>query len=176
MIALPSSRTRFAAYAVAGLLLLAGCIDSAAPILTDTQPLLGERVRLALYGVHDGFAHEPTSATYRWRGGRYVRTGGAFKDIPAFTVHEFEGADRIVQSIRPRQPVEYALARRLAEGTYLVVAIDEHDADEATRAKFCKKDAGTACRIEARDELLAFARATAAKPHTRGGLAVLIGD
>jgi hypothetical protein len=105
-----------------------------------------------------------------------VRTGGTFREASAITVHAFEGADRIVQSIRTGRPVEYAIARKLADGTYLVVAIDENDADETTRTKFCGKDAGTACRIETRDQLLAFARATAAKPHSTGGLAVLMPD
>jgi hypothetical protein len=164
------------AFACASTLALAGCVDSTAPILSDAQPLIGQRVRIAFYGVHDGFAHEPASATYRWRSGRYERTAGLFKDVRAFTVHEFEGTDRIVQNIQPGKPVEYALARRLADGTFLVVAIDEQDADEVTRNNFCGKEANTACRIETREQLLAFARATAAKPHERGGLAVLIAD
>ena len=107
--------------------------------------------------------------SFRWRDGRYVSIGGTVKDaakeIGDFTLHEFEGADLIVQSRRPGKPVEYAIARKLADGTYLIVAVDENDADAATRGKYCTTDARTACRVTTRDAVLAFARATAAKPH-----------
>jgi hypothetical protein len=172
----PRMRLAAGLLALAALALLTGCIDSTAPILTDSQQLLGGRPRLQFYGLHHGGAYEPTSATFRWRDGRYVYTGGTFKDVGAFTLHAFEGADLIVQSINAGKPVEYALARKMADATYLVFPIDENDADEATRAKLCSKDAQAACRISTREQLLAFARATAAKPHTIGGLALLLAD
>jgi hypothetical protein len=163
-------------FALVSLTLLAGCIDSAAPVLTDAKPLLGERLHLQFYGLHEGTAHEPESGTYTFRGDRYVLTGGSAKDIGDFTLHEFEGADLMVQNIRAGRAVEYALARKLAEGTYLVFPIDETDADEATRTKLCSRDGGAACRVTTRDQVVTFARATAAKPHTNGGLAIVLAD
>ena len=62
--------------------------------------------------------------------------------------------------------------RKLAEGVYQVIAIDEDDADAATRAAECKHPGGAACRIETREQLFTFARATAAKRKTDGGLAI----
>jgi hypothetical protein len=167
--------------ALASFALLAGCIDSVQPILTDAQPLLGERPRLEFYALREGAAHEPTAETFAWRGTRYVPTGGTAADVGDFTLHNFkgdafEGADLIVQSIRSGKPAEYAIARKLAGGTYLVVAIDENDADEATRGKFCGHEAGAACRVATREAVLAFAHATAAKPHAAGGLAVLMAE
>jgi hypothetical protein len=165
-------------FALASFALLAGCIDSATPIFTDARPLLGERPRLQLYTLRDDAAHEPETETFAWRGGRYVPTGGtvknAVKELGEFSLHEFEGADLIVQSIRRGRPAEYAIARKLADGTYLVAAIDETDADAATRGKYCNTDAATACRVTTREAVLALARATAAKPHSTGGLAVLV--
>jgi hypothetical protein len=158
--------------ALASLALLGGCIDSTLPILINAQPLAGERPRLEFYALRDGTAHEPSAETFAWRGGRYVPIRGTATDIGDFTLHAFEGADLIVQSIRSGKPAEYAIARKLADGTYLIVAIDENDADEATRGKFCGHDAGAACRVTTREAVLAFARATAAKPHATGGLAV----
>jgi len=162
--------------AVMSLAILAGCIDSAKPLLTDAQPLLGERPRLEFYVLREGAAREPAAETFAWRNGRYVPIRGTAGDIHDFTLHAFEGADLIVQSVRPGHPAEYAIARKLADGTYLVVAVDENDADDATRDKFCDKNAGTACRVTTREAVLAFARATAAKPHASGGLAVLLAD
>ena len=160
--------------ALCSLALLAGCIDSAKPILTDAQPLLGERPRLEFYVLRDGAAREPTGETFAWRNDRYVPIRGTAGDIGAFTLHPFAGADLIVQSMRPNKPAEYAIARKLADATYLLVAVDEADADYATREKFCGKVANAACRVATRDAVESFARATAAKPHAAGGLAVLM--
>jgi hypothetical protein len=162
--------------ALASVVMLAGCIDSTQPILTDGQPLLGERLHLQFYALRDGVARDPEQATFVWRDGRYVRIAGSADDKGAFTLHAFEGADLIVQSMRPDKPTEYAIARKLAEGTYLVVAVDETFADETARKNYCTIDPITACRVSTRDAVLAFARATAAKPLASGGLAVILGD
>ncbi len=108
----------------------------------------------------------------------YAHASGSLDDVRAFTVHPFEGSDYIVQSRPARHPehVEYALMRKLAEGVYQVIAIDEADADEATRAANCKHPGGVACRIETREQLFAFARATAARRKTDGGLAIRLPD
>jgi hypothetical protein len=47
---------------------LAGCIDSARPILTDAQPLFGHRVRFA--------AVDPEQADYVWQDGNHAHAGG----------------------------------------------------------------------------------------------------
>jgi hypothetical protein len=161
---------------LASFVLLAGCISSSAPILTDAQPLLGEHPHLDFYALRDGAARESSTETFRWRDGRYVPVGGTATDIGPFTLHAFEGDDVLVQSIRPGRPAEYAIGRKLADGTYLIIAIDEGDADEPTRAKFCDKDPRAACRVTTPEAVLAFARATAAKPHPTGGLAVLMAE
>jgi hypothetical protein len=162
--------------AVASFALLAGCITSNEPILTDAQPLLGTDPQMQLYTLRDGAAHEPLSGGFHWQDGRYVAASATLKDINPFTMHAFEGADLIVQGTKPGQPTEYAIARKLADGTYLAFVIDEKDADDATRAKYCAADAGAACRVTTREAVLAFAHATAAKPHTTGGLAILLGQ
>ena len=74
---------------------------------------------------------------------------------------------------------EYALLHKLAEGVYQVIAIDEADADEPTRAAYCGKGDKTdpsPCRIATRDQLFAFARATAARRKTDGGLVIRLPD
>lgn len=154
--------------------LLAGCIDSAQPLLTDARPLLGERPRLEFYVLRDGAAREPALETFSWRHGRYVPIRGTASDIHDFTLHAFAGDDLIVQSLRHGHPVEYGIARKLAEGVYLLFAVDESDADAMTRTKFCDTSAGTACRVATPEAMLAFARASAAKPHPAGGLALLL--
>ena len=50
--------------AIAGLcaLSLSACIDSARPILTDSQPLLGQRVKFQFYTLREGYATDPERA------------------------------------------------------------------------------------------------------------------
>ena len=159
-------------------LVLTGCVDSSGQILTDAQPILGPRLNLQLYSLRDGHAHDPERASFTWDGKLYIRSGGGMKDVSSFTVHPFEAGDTIIQASQLRHPqiAEYALMRKLAEGVYQVIAIDEDDADEPTRAAQCKHPGGAACRIETREQLFTFARATAAKRKTDGGLAIQIDD
>ncbi len=156
---------------------LAGCIDSAGAILTDSQPLLGQKLRLQLYTLSKGLASEPEQAVYSWNGKLYVHAGGGLEDVSAFSVHAFEG-DYIVQDVPTAHPQisEYALVRKLADGVYLVRAIDEDDADEKTRAAYCGHADKAACRIKTREQLFAFARATAAKHYQDGGLAIRLDE
>jgi hypothetical protein len=167
-----------AAVAALCALSLTGCIDSSGPILTESQPLLGQRLNLQLYTLRDGHAYEPERTSFTWNGKLYAHASGSLRDVRAFSVHSFEGGDYIIQSVPDRHPDirEYALMRKLAEGVYQVIAIDEADADEATRAANCKHPGGVACRIETREQLFAFARATAARRKTDGGLAIRLPD
>ena len=125
--------------ALASVALLTGCISSNEPLLTDGQPLLGKRTALTVLRFT------------RWRGARAERRnlplagrplrpgGGNAKDIGPFTLHAFDGSDLIVQSIRPGKPVEYGIARKLADGVYLLIAVDESDATQRRRINFARR-------------------------------------
>jgi len=54
---------------------------------------------------------------------------GGMKDVNAFSVYSFEAGDDIIQTVPAKQgkPTEYALLHKIAEGTFLVIAIDEDD-------------------------------------------------
>ena len=165
-----------AAFATLCGLALSGCIDSSGPILADAQPVLGPKLNLQLYALRDGHALDPERARFSWNGKLYLQSGHGMNDVKGFTVHPFEGGDFIIQSSPTRHPqiAEYALMRKLAEGVYQVIAIDE--ADEPTRTANCAHPGGVACRIETREQLFAFARATAARRKTDGGLAIRLPD
>jgi hypothetical protein len=160
-------------------LALAGCIDSSEPILTDSQQLFGARLRVQLFTLRDGRAHDPERAVFVWRDGRYVHAGGAMREVAAFSVSPFENGDCVIQETPRKRPgiSEYALLHKIADGVYQVLAIDEEDADAPTRAAHCGK--GTprdpaACRIKTREQLLAFARATAVRRKQDGDLALVL--
>jgi hypothetical protein len=158
-----------------------GCIDSASSILMDAQPIFGQRARFEFFGIRKGFAVEPEQATFVWNGARYAHAGGGMKGVRAFSAHPFETGDFIIQSLPANRAnkVEYAVMHKLMDGVYQVAVIDEADADEPTRAANCSKGEKNdrACRIETRDQLFAFARATAAhRKDDSGGLAIRLPD
>jgi len=162
--------------AVVGLTLLAGCIDSTEPLLHGARPLLGERLNLQLYAMRKDGLYDPATANFVWQNGRYVRTGGTDTSIHDFTLHSFRGSDLIAQEIPSGAPVNYAILRKLAEGTYLVFVIDENDANAATRKKFCGIKRISGCTVTTHQAVLAFARASAAKRPSVGGLVLVLAE
>jgi hypothetical protein len=160
---------------------LSGCVDSVGPILSDPQPVFGPRLRLQFYSLRKGFAHEPEQATFNWNGALYAHASGGMKDFSGFSVHPFEGGDYIIQEVPTKRPriTEYGLLHRIADGAYQVIAIDEDDADAPTRTAFCgkgDKPDPSPCRITTREQLFAFARATAARKKDDGGLVLRLPD
>jgi len=159
-------------------LLLVGCVDSSGPLLSDAQPVLGEKVRLQFYSLRKGTADEPEQATYKWDRGAYQRTDGGMMDVGSFSIHPLAREMFVVQSAAAKRPgiFEYAVARRLVDGVYQVIGIDEADAGRLTRARFCKRTTDSSCRIHARNQLYAFARATAERRRGQGGLVLRLAD
>src|SRR5580700_3300111 len=162
--------------AVASLALLAGCIDSAEPLLGNARPLLGERLNLQLYAMRKNAVYDPATANFVWQNGHYARTGGTDTSLHDFTVHLFRGSDLIAQEIPSGASVNYAILRKLAEGTYLVFVIDEDDANAATRKRFCRSTRVSGCTLTTRQAVLAFARASAAKRPSVGGLVLVLSE
>jgi hypothetical protein len=140
--------------------------------------VFGPRLKLQLFSLRKGYAHDPEQATYTWNGAIYAHSGGGMKDVGGFSVHPFEAGDSIIQTVpvKQGQTTEFALLHKLAEGVFQVIAIDEADADEQTRAAYCKHVDKSGCRIETREQLFAFARATQAQRHEDGGLAIRLPD
>ena len=159
-------------------LALSGCVDSSGPLLSDAQPVLGEQLRLQFYSLRKGTADEPEQATYKWEHGTYRRTSGGMTDIGSFSVHPLTRDIFVVQSAATKRPgiFEYAVARKLVDGVYQVITIDEADASRLTRAHYCKRAGDSSCRIEKRNQLYAFARATAGRRKGQGGLVLRLAD
>jgi hypothetical protein len=163
---------------ISAALALGGCVQSNGPILSDATPVFGQRLKLQLYGLRDGYARDPDMVTFTWNGALYARSSGGLRDIGGFTVHAFDGDDYLLQTVPAKrtQPTEFAIAHRLADGVWQVVPVDEDDADEPTRSALCQSGSRSVCTIERRDQLFAFARATAARRKENGGLAIRLPD
>jgi hypothetical protein len=157
-------------------LALGGCISSTAPILGDAGAILGERGQIHVFSAAiEGVRSEHQVVSFRWTGKSYALRGRSV-GATEFTAHAFEGRDLILQSRASKapHPIEYSLARKLADGTFLVTVIDEADADDAARSRFCTKTPDASCRITTPEQLFVFARATAAKEDLKGGIAVVM--
>jgi hypothetical protein len=157
-------------------LALCGCVTSEAPVLDGGQKPFGDVAKFQVYGLRDGVAHDPIVMQLRWNGARYTVIAADVHEDNALSFHPLDGSEFVVQAIdgRPGRPVDYAVLRRIAEGVYLVNPIDEDDADDATQAKFCASP--SVCRVTTPEQVMGLARATAAKQHQRGGLAIRIDD
>jgi hypothetical protein len=154
--------------------LLGGCISSTEPILGDAKAILGERIDMHIFNTRDDALHSEGVSVMQWTGSRYVQQGGA-AHTDDFTVHAFEGRDLIIQTApRPPRPVEYALARRLAPGTYLIAPIDEQAADEATRERFCTKTEQAPCRVMMPEQVFVFARAMGEAIESAGVYSIVV--
>jgi hypothetical protein len=159
-------------------LALPGCIDSTGPILSDAAPAFGPKLRLQVFMLQKGYARDPQQVNFNWNGHLYTNAGSGLREVSAFSIHPFEVGDYVIQTVPAKRAraSEYALLHKLAEGVWQLNAIDEADADEATRSAFCQKAGPSSCQIETREQLFAFARATAARPHDNGALVVRLPD
>lgn len=165
--------TRLAPLALVLAFSLTGCITASNPILGDARAILGERIQVHVFSPSRDGARDHSTGLFEWSGSRYVPRSGDFTD---FTIHPFEGRDLIIQGAASRgsRSVEFALARRIAEGVYLVIPIQHEDADEPTRQRFCTKTQIATCLITTPEQLFVFARATAARDEDSGGIAVVM--
>jgi hypothetical protein len=164
------------ALVMATMLALSGCVTSEAPVLGQSLQPFGDGAKFQFYSLRGGAAHEPSLMHLRWTGKSYTALGPDFHKDNALTFHALDGNDLVAQVIdgRPDRKVDYAVLRQAAEGVYLVNPVDEDDADAATRAKFCAAPSG--CRVTTPEQVMGLARATAAKRHPRGALAIRIAD
>ena len=145
-------------------------IDSSDPILAESRPVRGPEPKVQLYASRKGYATEPERADYTWNRELNAHTGG---DVHVFSVHPVEANDYIIQTV---QKTEHSLLREFAKGVYLVVVVDDADANEATRAAYCKYVERSGCRIEPAEQLFAYTLATTAQQKDEGSPAIRLSD
>lgn len=170
---------------VAGLacLLAAACVTSTDFVLGDSRAILGERGQIHIFSAPKGGMRDVQRHNFQWQRDRYMTAppGGGGSE---FTVHAFEGRNLVIQwkgaelwspkrKLAVRQ-VHYLLARKVADGAYLLFPITENDVDEAARQRFCTRSPETPCRISTPEQLFVFARAAAEKDEEDAGIAIIV--
>jgi hypothetical protein len=162
--------------AVTAALSLSACVESQVPLLTDAQPLLGQQFEVHLYeNFVDGKAGDFHVSVYQWKDGEYLGSRGLGRDAKRFVAQPLAANDFLLQSTDSTNLFDYWIGRKLAVGVYLIIPLDETDADDATRAAACGKDQPEGiCQVATYDQLLKMARATAAKPVRNAALGVVL--
>ena len=141
---------------------LSACVQSEAPLLVGSKPLLGMQFQVKLYqDFTEGKAFSVKTSIFRWNGNHYSLVSGDSSGVEYFVVQPFNGSDLLIEANENQHA--YLLARKLAKGTYRILPIDQNDVDEATRNRTCVTRNPLICTIQTRRQLDIFVRAAAAK-------------
>jgi len=168
------SRTAKAPLAVALIVfaafVLSACVQSGDSLLAGSKPLLGMRFQLTLYqDFAEGKPRSAKTSVFRWNRGHYALDSGDSSGVQYFAIQPLDGGNLLIEA--NEHDHVYLLGRKLANGTYGIVPIDQNDVDEATRDRTCVTRNPVICTIRTRRQLDVFVRAAAAK---KGG-AVMAG-
>ncbi len=162
----------------AGLALaLSGCIQSPVSLITDAKPLAGELFEAHFYqNFVEGKAEDVHKAVYHWKNGRYMRVGGPANGVRSFAAIPLNGTDFVIEGKGDSEGnYAYWMARKIVDGVFLIVPINEDDADEITRANACTPSSLSGfCVVKGKEELMSVAKAVASKPMRNPTLGVLI--
>ncbi len=141
---------------------LSACVQSERPLLAGSKPLLGMQSRLTLYqDFTGGKALLVRTAVFRWNRTHYALVSGDSSGVRYFVVQPFGDDDLLIEANETDHV--YLLGRKLANGTYGILPIDQDDVDEATRDRTCVTRNPIICKIQTRRQLDTFVRAAAAK-------------
>ncbi len=120
------------AAAVTAALALSACVESQVPLLTNAQPLLGQQFEVHLYeNFVDGKAGDFHTAAYQCKENNYVRGSGLARDAKRFVAQALAVNDFLLQPTDSKNLFNYWIGRKLSVGVYLIIPLDEADADDA---------------------------------------------
>ena len=165
---MPANRSRTAqavfpvALIVFAAFVLSACVQSEKPLLAGSKPLLGTRFQLTLYqDFAEGKARSVKTSVFRWSDNHYALVSGNSSGVQYFVVQALDGGNLLIEA--DEHDHIYLLGRKLANGTFGIVPIDQNDVDEATRDRTCVTRNPVICMIGTRRQLDVFVRAAAAK-------------
>jgi hypothetical protein len=149
-------------------LLLAACVQSKTPLLTGGKPVLGDQFQLNLFDdFTDGKADTVRTAVFRWNASGYVLVSGDLLDVKYLVAQPLDDGNALLQLSNEKDHV-YLLSRKLAEGTYRILPVNEKDLDAAAQKQNCVTMKGEICTIATRQQLDTVVHASLGKtiPYT----------
>jgi len=130
--------------------------------------VLGDQFQLNQFDdFTDGKADTVRTAVFRWEATRYVRISGDLLDVKYIVAQPLDDNNSLIQVSDDKDYV-YLLGRKLAEGTYRILPVNEKDLDAAAQKQNCVTIKGETCTIATRQQLDTFVRASLGKtiPYT----------
>jgi hypothetical protein len=170
-------RSLLALTAVVLAVFTAGCVQSKKTLISDAKPLMGASFEAHFFeNFIEGKASVTHTAFYRWKDDRYVIVRGSDDRVAHFKGFALGGDDFVVEgAVKNASVLNYWVARKVVDGVFLIVPVNEADSDAATRTAACTgKGTDGNCFVEKRDELVELAKATAAKALRNPTLGVLV--
>jgi hypothetical protein len=144
--------------------MLAACVQSKTPLLTGTKPMLGEQFQLNLFeDFTDGKAISLKTAVFRWSASRYALVSGDPPSGVKSFVAEPLDADTFLIEASDDKVYAYLLGRKLAEGTYRILPVDEKYLDKAEQTRTCVTQNSETCTVATRQQLDTFVHASIGK-------------
>ena len=143
--------------------LLGACVQSKAPLLTGTKPVLGQDFQLNLFeDFTEGKATSVKTSVFRWNGSRYAYVSGNSSDVKSIVAEPLD-ADTFLIEASDDKVYAYLLGRKLTDGTYRISPVDEKYLDKATQTRSCVTQTSEACTVATRAQLDTFVRASIGK-------------
>lgn len=174
------SRARLVAVALLALG-LGSCVISDKPLVVGSKPLFGDRFDAILFrDFTEGAGYSSQKVGYRWMDGYYVRASAGGKHMVRFAAETLSATDFLIERSQDDRAAgqaklfTYFIARKVADGAYLVAPLSENDLSAADREAMCDKDQPEGfCSIKDHDQLMTSARATEGKTLRNVSVAVL---
>jgi hypothetical protein len=167
----------FVAMTVLVAVFTAGCVRSEKRLLTGARASMGESFEAHFFeNFVDGKASIMHTAYYRWTDGQYVLVRGSNHRVLSFTSIALDNENYAVEgTVKENTEYNYWVARKVVDGVFLIVPVNEADADDATRAAACTgKQVDGFCFVENQQDLIKLAKATASKALRDPTLGVLV--
>jgi hypothetical protein len=153
--------------------MLAACVEAKTPLLAGTKPMFGEQFQLNLYqDFTDGKATAVKTAVFRWNATRYARVSGEMSGVKYVVVQSLDDTNLLIETTDEKDYV-YLLGRKLAEGTYRILPVDENYVDAAAQKQLCVTQDRQTCTVATRAQLDAFVNAALGKTIAYTMLAVI---
>ena len=173
-----------AAFLVAAGFCLSSCVVSDKPLVADGKPFLGPQFTMVLYrDFSAGKGYAPQQVSYRWVDGGYQRESVSHAHMVKFVAEVLDGRDFLIERSQaaPGEATSnvftYWIGRQVSDGAYLIFPVNENDLSVTERDAICAKDEPEGfCTVKTHEQLVASARATAAKPPREPAVAVLMDE
>jgi hypothetical protein len=144
--------------------MLAACVQAKTSLLGESKPMLGDQFQLNLFeDFTDGKAVEAKTSVFRWNATRYALAGGDPPSGVKFFAAEPLDADTLLIEASNGEVYAYLLGRKLAEGTYRILPVDEKYLDKATQTLTCVSQNSDTCTVATRPQLDTFVHASLGK-------------